>query len=200
MKRWLAWPGAILCATGLWGCIGHMEFSKPPNVIRFGDPALKLPGLDLTVEPRNKREKFLFLGLLPLLRRDELEGIKPFMIELVLDPKNDGFSFDPQRIVLQGVTAENLAPVSFNGPARFRHYPAVDKWYCDLTVLGGPMKKFQGPIPIPEKTCFTVVFDTTAPPPEQQFALRIDGIENSGQPFQVPTIHFEKGSVWGYNY
>ena len=171
----------------------------------FGD-TIQVREVALTVLPRNERVWFGVLGIivpfLPLPGNDNLsesyssrQNRGPlFVMRLTLNPKAGDFAFDPTRVSLSLPSEAELYPSVFWGPQSNRGNPDTD---CS------PFIYFDSKIPetivtaetiahmeIREETCFTYLFNTAPPSPDQDFFISITGIRKAGQMFTVPPIRF----------
>jgi len=165
------------------------------------------------------------LPILPFPGGARSEGLDygpPFVFDLQLYPEEEGFSFDPGRVTLEiSLASELLSPEGFVGPFSagvywgHREYPKylrgndgicgvkkppswapssetlVDAEISQLTMRR-PMQRHE----VKEAQCFGLFFAIASPSPDQQFQLRIEGLQLRGQPFPVPPIRFDKARGW----
>jgi len=175
---------------------------------------IELAGLKLSVQVQNYRDTGRGLGPDPdppfnpvSQKRWTPDG--PLRIWLGLVPSEEGFSFDPGRVLIKYSDGTSVRASAFIGPA--------DIWASVRDVSMGcgarrysmgvalsrmePQKEGikvpQGPIPFSDKRCFVLWFDTDAFP-GRNFALLIEGIEKSGKPIPIHEIRYQRGSVLKY--
>lgn len=202
----------------LQGCVGgsHWYVSKPTIApggnwkttdTVLGGGTLKGPGLELTLIPHNYRPTVAYFLLpvplvVPWTAPDEAKA-PFFVIGFFWEPESESFSFNPGRVTLQIGEAKSLGPKGFRGPFKtaysntgpsccYRHERAG----CPADDVGF-VTSASGSIPVTRWSCFELMFDILPPPPEQEFALSIDGLEKGEKPLPVPLIHFKEGSALG---
>ncbi|MDO8356293.1 MAG: hypothetical protein Q7U76_07890 [Nitrospirota bacterium] len=123
-----------------------------------------------------------------------------FVMRVTIDPRTDSLTFDPTGVILSLPSGEELNPSAFWGPQSRRASPLVGCSpfvYFDRKTPGPiPIAEAINPFEVPEETCFTFVFDTPPPSPDEEFSLSIHGIKKRGQTLAIPPIHFQPHSGW----
>lgn len=194
----------LLFIIFITGCEARrMIYSEPlaneGGIERSKDGMFALTNINLMVVPHNSDIAYgLFWYVVPLFPtpgRTSDHDSKSFWITLIFDPEGEEFSLDLRPIVLELNGVKYFAS-SFTGP--FGSYGGWGR-DCDesRTLTPKSVKTyFEKPLPITEWSCFSLKFDSSAPSPEQQFVLYIDGLFREGKPFYVPPIHFQKNIGW----
>lgn len=180
----------------------------------FGD-TIQVREVTVTVLPKNERVWLNILGIivpfLPLPGNSNLSENYAsrqkrgplFVMRLTINPQADNFTFDPKGVSLSLPSGAELNPSAFWGPQSREVNPLVG---CSPFIYFD--KKTRGPIStaetidhleIREETCFTFLFDTAPPSPDQEFSLSITGIRKGGQTFAMPPIHFQRHSGWYFS-
>lgn len=176
---------------------------------------IAIPGATLKILPLNEHVSFNVWGIIvPFLPLpggsndselyDRWRRKHPsFLINLSLVPQGDDLIFDLKGVRLHLTTGERLQPIGFWGPqtaSHWRYQPNLCRAYepGDRVPL---ISTDQAPesVEIKEETCFTLLFDTAAPFPDQAFSLSITGMRKGGQPYAIPTIRFERDSGWEFD-
>jgi len=198
------------------GCAGvtPIEFSRPAVSLAterkmIDEQILQLDSLDLWLRmPReNFHSSLTFVGpfifipvpIFPVphfwpKRKD------PLWLEVYLDAKGRGFSFDPRRVTLQLNDGKSLNPTNVLGPGNAKENkdaPSRERWGCETKTPY--YRQPVGPIPFGERSCFLLRFDTLPPSPDQPFVLLIEGITRVGVSVRMPPIQFEKASGWEFD-
>lgn len=214
MKRKTGFLATAVVAVVLQGCtvLQKSVFSAPKiseGSGKVNDNAIRLEmsGLNLSVTAVYRpiiKELFAPWPLPPFIP-DKLEtDPNPNMIpsqtafELRFDPEGEDVSFNPMRATLKTSDGKILKPTGFFGPGHGTYFPGLDptrrmRYPCSSGE--NTPKSAEGSIPLNEATCFYLLFDKP-PYPDMSFTLSLDGIQKSGKPFQIPAIHFDKGSAW----
>jgi len=119
-----------------------------------------------------------------------------FYIEILFDPKEDGFSFDPKNASLM-VTGKPISASAYIAPEGFFRGPAVE-----VTTLLSPYETIKDyldtehttpqsfPLHAKEKRGFAIKFDVSPPKPGSNFAIKIEGLRDHNQPFELPLIEY----------
>jgi hypothetical protein len=187
-----------------------------PGIESSGRPVgdtIQFRDVTLTVMPRNERMSLHIVGIsiipfLPLPGNKNLSENYAsrqkrgplFVMRVTIDPQADNFTFDPMGVILSLPSGEELNPSAFWWPQSKRASPLVG---CSPFLYFD--KKTPGPIPtaeaidpfeIGEETCFTFVFDTAPPSPDEEFSLSVPGIKKRGQDLAIPPIRFQPHSGW----
>ena len=220
-------PAAIKLITAacigmyLQGCMAIVQFgvSVPQGIpagvkgdIRDDFVRLVLPGLNLEVQVQNYQDSGAGLGpdphpsLIPG-SQERWAPYGPLRIWLAVEPAEEGFSFDPGRVLIKYGDGTSVKPSAFIGPATIWGSARDVSLGCGARRYGfgvalsrmepqrEGVKAPQGPVPFSGKRCFVLWFDTDASP-ARDFALLIDGIEKSGRPIPIPEVRYKSGSVW----
>lgn len=128
-----------------------------------------------------------------------------FLVRLIVTPQADDFTLDPKGVSLSLPSGAELNPSAFWGP-QWRGLKANSLVGCQ-PFMYAYNKKPRGPIStaqtidhleIREESCFTFLFDTAPPSPDQGFSLSITGIRKGGQAFAMPPIRFQRHSGWQF--
>jgi hypothetical protein len=211
---------AIIFFLNACTVLAPIQFSRPSIShadIELGENGIiSLTGLDLKVVPQNESSSWGLVGfIIPIIPWPTFQSFPdrpPFEVQIVLDPKGEDFTLDPGRIALELPGRPALSPVGFKrGPGAFSDRnaevllvlgePPSENGSCDVDSKADPVPIPVASIPVSDRTCFVLVFPTPPPSPNHQFRLSIDGILKAGQPFPIPSIHFEKGRTllfgWG---
>jgi hypothetical protein len=196
------------------GCaaIVRREFSRPtPEQSAAasidGEGYLGLPGVKIAVSARNDRMTFALVGpaiVVPLpvipLPGSVLDPPKrepPFWIDVAIDPEGEGFTFAPAEVRLRLDQQPGLAPAHTSGPAEVRRsYQRAGTVVCGFNPSGD--RGATGPIPVRERTCFSLRFDIAPLAAETTFVVSLDGLANNGQPMGPLQIRFTKDHAWSF--
>lgn len=198
MKNRVLFLTVICFAILLQGCMvfQHSIFSAPriletDGEVRSNRIQIEKPGLKLSVRTsyRPVIEEIVGPCLWPLclppfihtIRKTGPDDILPYTgIELVFNSKDQGFSFDPRRVVLLAEDGRSIMLRSFTGPG-----------YGKKEGVGSA----EGPVALNRTSYFSLFFDRPSYP-DMNFTLVINGLEKEGKPVQIPAIHFQKESAW----
>ncbi len=55
------------------------------------------------------------------------------------------------------------------------------------------------PIPVTERTCFSLRFEIVPPSPDTSFVVSLNGLARDGRPVDLPQILFTKDRVWSFH-
>jgi hypothetical protein len=180
---------------------------------QFGDK-IQVREVTLAVLPQNQRVWFNIWGIIvPFLplpggsNQSEFYASRQkrgplFLVTLIITPQADDFTFDPKGVSLSLPSGAELNPSAFWGP-QWRGLKANSLDGCHPLVAvntRGPISTAQtiDHLEIREDSCFTFLFDTAPPSPDQVFSLSITGIRKGGQAFAMPPIRFQRHSRWQF--
>lgn len=162
----------------------------------------------LTIKPHNWHTSLniwgLFLPLIPLPGGSNdsdlysLERRDLFLVTLIMEPKGQELSFDPFAVIFRLSTNGEVKPKAFWGVSEDYHGCFG---YVTTKLKRSPQEFIAGftPIPFTTPACFTVLFETHPPSPEDPFVVDIAGLSKNSQPILVKPIPFVKHSGWDYS-
>jgi hypothetical protein len=208
--------GIALTLVLAQGCaaVQRSEFSRP-TLERTESTAIDekgyvgLPGVKVAVTARNDRTTFALIGpaivvplpIIPLPGSliDPPKREPPFWIDVAIDPEGEGFTFAPGEVRLHVDQRAGLAPTVTRGPAavaelRSRRDSQV---LCGFDPSGD--SGATAPIPVRERTCFSLRFEIAPPTADTSFAVSLHGLAKDGQPVDPPQILFTKGRAWSFD-
>nr|WP_143838437.1 hypothetical protein [Nitrospira cf. moscoviensis SBR1015] len=197
MKKYLPILVAVCFSLLLTGCVflersvfsmpqapeGKLSYSAESYYSTSTDTiTVTHPELDITVFAHNRQTDLVLFGpaleivILPIfpwppgLFKQWFESPKPpLQMVVMITPKKEGFSFNPERVTLQTDWGKSLKPIDFEPR--------------ESTLAKG------------KDMVFTLKFDTS----NRNFDLLLDGIEKNGKPFLIQKIQFKTGSDWKIN-
>lgn len=118
-----------------------------------------------------------------------------FGISLWFAPKALDFEINPNQVFLQIPSTAVLSPARIL-MSHVGSNVEASGWSC----YGNPKNIKDIDIKSDDKhvlrrgSCFEFYFDTTAPSPDAEFSMRIEGLARNGQKVAIPEIQFRKGS------
>jgi hypothetical protein len=188
--------------------ISRPALERPTSAAIDGEGYIGLPRLKVAVTSRNDRVIFAFAGpaivvplpIIPLPGSliDPPKREPPFWIDVAIDPEGEDFTFDPGKVRLHVNERAALAPTLTRGPAPVGDFPnhRRGKVICDLNRWGD--SRVTVPIPVRERTCFSLRFEIVPPSADTSFVVSLDGLAKGGQPVALPQILFTKGRAWSF--
>jgi hypothetical protein len=207
--------GIALTLVLAQGCAAFQrwEFSRP-TLERPVSTAIDEEGyvgllrVKVAVTARNDRVTFALAGpaiLVPLpiipLPGSVIDHPKrepPFWIDVAIDPEGEGFTFAPAEVRLHVDQRAGFAPTLTRGPAAVGQYRGRRDGLvlCGFNPSGD--SGATAPIPVRERTCFSLRFEIVPPTADTSFVVSLHGLAKDGQPVEPPQILFTKGRAWSF--
>ena len=187
------------CTAVLWWEISRPTLERPASTAMDENGYFGLPGVKVAVTARNDRATFAMAGPLPIFPLpgsvlDVPQREFGFWIHVAIDPEGEGFTFAPGEVRLHLDERAGLAPTAARDPAAVRE---GSQGLRDGAVLCGFNPSGDNgataPIPVMERTCFSLRFETVPPDADTRFVVRLDGLAKDGRPVDPPQILFTKG-------
>lgn len=182
-------------ATRYWAGV------RKSDVLDFDD-------FKLTIKPHNWHTGLSIWGpYLPLIplpggsndsERYSIERRDSFLLTLIVEPKEQELSLDPFAIILRSSTNGVVKPKAFWGVSQDWH----GCFGYEATKLKRSPQEFVAgfaPIRFTIPNCFTVLFETRPPSPDDPFVVEIVGLSKNGQPILIRPITFVRHSGWDYS-
>ncbi|PYN85477.1 MAG: hypothetical protein DMD87_23160 [Candidatus Rokuibacteriota bacterium] len=207
--------GIALTLVLAQGCaaVQRWEFSRPtlerPESMAIDEKGyVGLPGVKVAVTARNDRATFALAGpaivvplpIIPLPGSviDPPKREPPFWIDVAIDPEGEGFTFAPGEVRLHVDRRAGLTPTLTRGPAAVSEYLGRrdGQVLCGFDPSGD--NGAIAPIPVRERTCFSLRFEIVPPTADTSFVVSLHGLAKDGQPVDPPQILFTKGRAWSF--
>jgi hypothetical protein len=195
-------------AVQIWE-ISRPTFEPPTPVAIDEEGYVGLPGVKVAVTSRNDRVTVALMGpaivvplpIIPLPGSviDPPKREPPFWIDVAIDPEGEGFTFAPGEVRLHVDQRAGLAPTLTRGPAAVREslHRRYGQVLCGFNPSGD--SGATAPIPVRERTCFSLRFEIAPPTADTSFVVSLHGLAKDGQPVDPPRILFTKGRAWSFH-
>jgi hypothetical protein len=187
--------------------VSRPTLERPTSVAIDEEGYIGLPGVKVAVTSRNDRVTFALAGpaivvplpIIPLPGSviDPPKREPPFWIDVAIDPEGEGFTFAPGQVRLHVDQRAGLAPTLTRGPAAVREFGRrAGQVVCGFNPTGD--SGATAPIPVRERTCFSLRFEITPPTADTSFVVSLNGLAKDGRPVDPPQILFTKGRAWSF--